>query len=79
MNWLGHQDKTAKLDSHLAARGGLAEALQDKARVAEKGVDESLNAYVVEIVRRAYPVAAWQEVFSLLSPLGPQGLGPGEG
>ena len=79
MNWLARQDKTAKLDSHLAARGGLAEALQDKARVAEKGVDESLNAYVGEIVNRAYPVAAWQEVFSLASPASPQGLGAGEG
>jgi hypothetical protein len=37
--------------------------------VAVKGIDENLNTYVAEIVRRAYPVAAWQEVFSLSSPI----------
>jgi hypothetical protein len=70
-NWLARQDKTAKVDSHLATHGALADALQDKTRVAEKGIDENLNAYVKEIVKRAYPVAAWQEVFSLSSPLLP--------
>jgi hypothetical protein len=77
MIWLARQDSAAKLDSHLAAHGGLAEALQDKTRVAEKGVDENLNAYVKEIVRRAYSVAAWQEVFSLSSPVSPRGLSEG--
>jgi hypothetical protein len=68
MGWLARQDPAAKLDHDLAARGGLADTLQDKNRVAQKGIDEHLNAYVTEIVRRAYPVAAWLEVFNLLSP-----------
>ena len=75
MGWLARQDPAAKLDSHLAARGNLPEALQDKARVAAKGTDENLNAYVAEIVRRAYPVTAWQEVFSLASPVLPTAAG----
>ena len=78
LNWLARQDGAARLDSHLAAHGGLAEALQHKGRVAERGVDENLNAYVAEIVRRAYPVAAWQEVSSLSSPSLP-GAARGEG
>jgi hypothetical protein len=78
MNWLSRQDTTAKLDSHLAAREGLADALQDKKRVAEKGVDENLNSYVAEIVRRGYSMTAWQEVFSLTIPRVP-GPPAGEG
>jgi hypothetical protein len=68
MAWVVHQEPTAVLDSTLAARNGLAEAMQDKTRVAERGVDENLNTYAAEIARRAYTVTAWLEVSSLASP-----------
>jgi hypothetical protein len=69
MAWVARQEPTAVLDSTLATRNGLAEALQDKTRVLEKGVDENLNAYAAEVAKRAYTITAWQGVFSLASPV----------
>ncbi len=63
--WLARQDPAARLDLLLASHNSLAEALQDKARRLERGPDENLNAFIHQIVKRAYSIADWQGTLSL--------------
>jgi hypothetical protein len=74
MTWLAHQDPAARLDGALTQSGRLVDALQDRARLAEKGPDENLNAFVVELVKRPFTIADWQAVSSLSSPAPKDGI-----
>jgi hypothetical protein len=74
MAWLAHQDPAARLDDALAESGGLCDALQDRARLAEKGADENLNAFIAEVGKRRFTIADWQAVSSLSSPVPKTGI-----
>ena len=85
MLWLAHQEAAARLDRALADSAGLLDALQDRARAAEKGPDENLIAFITALAKRPFTILDWQAVSSLSSPatgtfrrdqLPPGGTGP---